>query len=245
MQRAEFVDGVFVVSNKSEIEGRDRRRFRGLKDFKHMTDEEFNAYWDGKNEEVALDPVVREDFEKRIQGKIEGFKEDYDLSDMKFNDTETLRALAQSMIQLEDLEQAGFRLREQGITFDNLTLLDKLAQQMSRTRLDMLKLQEDLKISRKVRQSDKNESAINELEDLKAKAKQFYEEKMIYIFCPECKMLLGTTWLLYADADNEIKLHCKRPLDTGEICGHTFIVKFKDIVKQGSNTPDIMPRAMR
>jgi hypothetical protein len=224
---AKYVVGVCVVPKQAKkpltdkqtrAEKPDRSRLRGLKQF---------------------------DFEARIQEKIAGFEEDYDLTDMKFNDTETLRALCQSLIQLEDLEQVSFEIRNAGISLNNLTVLDKIAQQMSRTRLDMLKMQEDLKISRKVRQTDKNISAIAELDTLKAKAKAFYEQKMIYIFCPECNELLVTTWFLFNEAENIIRLECQRPLDTGDKCGHVFDVKSKDVYVAGSNKPELMPEAMR
>ena len=235
-----------LTDKQTRIEAPDRRKFRGLRQFKDMTDEEFEAYWEeqDKADEVILS-TSGVDFEERINGKLAQFEEDYDLSDMKFNDTETLRGLCQALIQLEDLEQAGYVIREGGISLNNLTILDKLAQQMSRTRLDSLKMQEDLKISRKVRQLDKNISAIAELEMLKAKAKAHYEEKMIYIFCPKCKMLLSTSWFLFDEAENVMRLECHRILDTGKICGHIFDVKSKDMYKQGSNTPEVMPHAMR
>jgi hypothetical protein len=106
-------------------------------------------------------------------------------------------------------------------------------------------MQEDLKISRKVRQTDKNISAIAELETLKEKAKVFYEQKMIYIFCPECNELLVTAWFLFNESENTIRLKCQRPLDTGKPCGHVFDVKSKDVYVAGSNKPKLMPHAMR
>ena len=238
-----------LTDKQTRVEAPDRRKFRGLKQFADMTDDEFVAYWDAQDRAstITVPTVSPIDFEKRIDGKMAGFEADYDLSDMKFNDKETLRALCQAMIQLEDLEQVSYGIRNlpRGIDLNNLTLLDKIAQQMSRTRLDMLKLQEDLKISRKVRQLDKNISAIAELEMLKQKAKATYEQKMIFIFCPKCKMLLATSWFLYNEAENVIRLECHRILDTGEICGHTFDVKSKDVYEQGSNTPEVMPHALR
>lgn len=257
MQRVRFVVGVCAVpkqakkalTDKQTRAEVDRSKFRGLKQFKDMTDDEFQAYWEAQDKvsTVTVPAVPHVDFEARIQEKLAGFDADYDLSDMKFNDKETLRALCQAMIQLEDLEQYSYIIRnaEQGIDLNNLTLLDKVAQQMSRTRLDMLKLQEDLKISRKVRQLDKNISAIAELDTLQQKAKSFYEQKMIYIFCPKCKMLLSTAWFLFNDADNVMRFECQRIVDTGEKCGHVFDVKSKDVFKQGSNTPEVMPQAMR
>ncbi len=255
MLHVKSVVGVFAVprqpkkaltDKQTRAKAPDRRTFRGLKQFKDMTDEQFEAYWkeQDKGDEIILG-TASVDFETRIKEKLAGFEADYDLSDMKFNDTETLRGLCQALIQLEDLEQVGYSIREGGVSLTNLTILDKLAQQMSRTRLDMLKMQEDLKISRKVRQLDKNISAIAELDKLKKDAKTFYEQKMIYVFCPECKMLLGTAWFLFNDAENIMRFECQRVMDTGKKCGHTFDVKSKDAFKSGSNTPEVMPHAMR
>lgn len=238
-----------LTDKQTRVEAPDRRKFRGLKQFKDMTDEEFLAYWDAQDQAstITVPTISPIDFEKRIDEKLAGFEADYDLSDMKFNDKETLRGLCQALIQMEDLEQVSYGIRNEasGIHLNNLTLLDKIAQQLSRTRLDMLKMQEELKISRKVRQLDKNISAIAELEMLKQKAKTFYEQKMIYIFCPKCKMLLATSWFLFNDAENVTRLECHRILDTGELCGHTFDVKSKDMYEQGSNTPEVMPHALR
>ena len=171
-----------LTTKQTRVDMPNLDRIRNLKQYKDMTDEEFEQHWNEKEKaENLVLGISSEDFEERIQKKMDEFAEDYDLSDMKFNDKETLRGLCQSLIQLEDLEQVSYQIRnsEQGISLNNLTLLDKIAQQMSRTRLDMLKMQEDLKISRKVRQSDKNLSAISELELLKEKAKTFYLQKML------------------------------------------------------------------
>ena len=226
-------------------------KIRNLKQYRDMTDAEFEQHWDGKGavESLVLDVIGSADFEKRIQQKMDEFAEDYDLSDMKFNDRETLRGLCQSLIQLEDLEQVSYQIRNSdlGINLNNLTLLDKIAQQMSRTRLDMLKMQEDLKISRKVRQSDKDLSAISELERLKEQAKKFYEEKMIYIFCPKCNMLLGTFWFLFPKSNNIIRLQCQRDFgeESGETCDTTFDVNIVDVYKKGSNKPELLPESLR
>ena len=239
-----------LTSQQTRVDMPNLDRIRNLKQYKDMTDDEFEKHWAEKDEaENLVLGISSEDFEERIQNKMDEFAEDYDLSDMKFNDKETLRGLCQSLIQLEDLEQVSYQIRnsEQGISLNNLTLLDKIAQQMSRTRLDMLKMQEDLKISRKVRQTDKNLSAISELELLKEKAKVFYRQKMIWIFCPKCNMLVATTWFLFPETDNIIRLHCQRDLgeESGEVCDHTFDIKLSDIVEAGSNKPELMPDALR
>jgi len=218
-----------------------RKKLRHLKQYQDLTDDEFNELMDKK----ALGVAPIKEFEKRIENKIEEFEEDYDLSDMKINDKQTLRNLAQALITLEDLEQFTYNLRQQGITDSNLMLHDKITSSMTRIRSDISKMQDDLKITRKSRKADKEESVINFIQDMQLKAKQLYEKRMSYVFCPECSMLLGTTWFLYPYADNKLSFKCKRKLDTGETCKGKAVVSSKELMeKRGTNKPSILPESM-
>jgi hypothetical protein len=218
-----------------------RNRLRHLKQYQDLTDDEFNDLMDKK----AMGAEPNKEFEQRIERKLEEFEEDYDLSDMKVNDRQTLRNLAQAIINLEDLEQAMYELRQAGITDSNLMLLDKVTGQMSRIRSDMSKMQDDLKITRKSRKADKEESVLSMIQDLEDKARNTYESRMSKIFCPECNMLLGTTWFLYPYADNKLSFKCKRKLETGETCKGKAVVSSKELIeKRGTNKPSILPESM-
>lgn len=215
---------------------------RNLKQYRDLTDDEF--YERMARKEIDLEPI--KEFEDRIQRKIDDFGEDYDLTDMKFNDRETLRALAQVMITLEDMETYSYKLRAMGISEETLTLYDKVSTQLTKLRSDISSLQDILKISRKVRKGDKEESVLNFIEDLKDKAKRFYEAKMSYIYCPNCSMLLGTVWTLYPNSKNKISLTCQRTLDNGDKCNTVVSVTTKELLEmRGSNNPEIMPESMR
>jgi hypothetical protein len=219
-----------------------RKRIRKLKQYQDLTDDEFNELMDKK----SLGVETIKEFEDRIKRKLNEFEEDYDLSDMKVNDKMVLRALAQALITLEDLENVTYTIRQKGITDSNLMLLDKVSSQMSRIRSDISKMQDDLKITRKSRKADKEESVLNYIQDMSEKAKRTYESKMSYIFCPECNMLLGTTWFLFPYADNKLSFKCKRKLDTGETCKGKAVVSSKELIKKrGSNKPSILPESMK
>ena len=220
----------------------DKRKLRNLKQYKDMTDDEYNEVMAKK--QLDLEPV--KEFEDRIQRKISSFGEDYDISDMKFNDMEQLRALAQALITLEDYEQLSYKVRADDIE-DNLTTLDKLNRFMSDIRSDISKLQDDLKISRKIRKSSQEESVIVYLENLKDKAREFYDQKMLYIFCPKCNMLLSTMWFLYPDyKTNRISLTCHRKYKNGEFCGTKVVVTSEELFKKKSgNMPELMPESIR
>jgi hypothetical protein len=220
----------------------DKRKLRNLKQYKDLSDAEFDELMDKK----ALDLEPLKEFEDRIERKLKQFEDDYELGDMKFNDTEQLRAMAQAMITLEDYEQMLYRLRTEQDVEKNLVTLDKLAKFISDLRSDISKLQDDLRISRKVRKGSGEESAINKLAELTEKARIFYREKMAYVFCPKCDTLLSTVWFQDFEKDAKMKFICYRRLDDGKTCGKQFTISSKELLKmKGSNKLEIMPEAMR
>jgi len=220
-----------------------KESMRNLSQYRKMSDEEFEEYW--AKRQLGMEPSA--EFERRIQAKLSLFDKDYDLSDMKINDTETLRALIQTILALEDLEQEMFMLRSMDITEDSiLGKIEKLGKVMSIYRADINAFQESLKISRRVRKSDKDASTISYLEDLKVKAKKFYLSRMSYIYCPNCNELLGTIWVLYPDAKaNRIKLVCKRDLGEKGTCNTEVVVSTQELIElRGTNRPEIVPESL-
>lgn len=217
-------------------------RMRHLAQYKDLSDEEFEQ----KMTQKALGIEISEEFEKRISAKLAEFEQDYDLSDLKINDRDILRALVQAQISLEDYEQAMFKMRADGINQNFLISTEKLNKVMSDLRTDISKLQNDLNITRKVRKSDQDVSVMAYIEGLKDKARRFAEAKMQYIFCPECNMLIGTVWTLFPQEErNKIALVCNRDLGEGKKCGAKVIVSTAQLLKnRGTNKPEITPESM-
>lgn len=214
---------------------------RNLVQYRNLTDEQFQDLM--AREELDIAPV--REFEKRIEAKLKEFDRDYDLSDMKINDMLLLRALAQAFITLEDYEILAFKLRSEGVSDTNINLINSIESQKSKIRTDISKFQDDLKIARKIRKGDRQESVLAYIDDLKDKAKKFYEAKMGYVFCPECNMLLGTIWTLYPEADNKFVFKCQRKLHNGEKCNTKVVVTSKELLdKKGSNKPELLPESI-
>ena len=218
-------------------------KLRNLPQYKKMSDEDFEQVYLKMRTNAA--PI--QDFERRIELKLNEFEQDYDLNEMLINDKLILRALAQALIELEDLEVMSYRLRmeaegDAGLTGDITLKMDKLSQNKNKLRQDISKLQDDLKITRKVRNSDKDESAKSFLEDLKRKAKKFYDEKMFYIYCPECNSLIGTIWLQsWESKQNVINLSCPK---CKYVMRNINLNRYRE--KRMSSTNDaIMPESMR
>lgn len=217
-----------------------RNRLRGLKQFRDMSDEEFNEFMDEK--ESSVEHV--KDFEERIKKRMDEFSEDYDLDDMKINDRNTLRNLVQASIKLEDFERVSYKIMyaEGGLDDVDVLRMDKINNMMSILRKDISTMQNDLNITRKVRKGDENLSVVSELERLKLKAKEFIEAKLQYVFCENCSELVGNFWVLYPEAKNKFSFTCKRKLANGEECGHVTTVYSKDILaNRGVNRPELVP----
>lgn len=216
-----------------------RDQLRNLRQNKDKTDEEFEEWWDTYQAGI----LIPQEFENRIQRKIEEFSKDYDLDDLKANDMMTLRALAQAFIKLEDLEALDFKFRTnlENVGTAKLVEMERINSMLSVIRKDISNLQTDLDITRKHRKGDKELTIVSELERLKSKAKEFYQERMFYVLCPKCKMLLSTVWFLYPEEKgNKIQLVCNRVTDNGEICGEKIQISSKELLeRRGINIEEV------
>jgi hypothetical protein len=215
-------------------------KMRNLSQYKDMSDEEFNKLMEVKQIEVQ----TSKQFENRIEDKLAKFEEDYDLTDLKINDREILRALVQSLISLEDYEQMLFQVRGAGVSPDNIVLIDKIQRVMSDLRKDISNFQSDLAITRKHRKSDQETSVIAYIDSLKEKARKFYKSKMNYVFC-ECGSLLGTVWALYPESNNKLTFVCQQKDKDGKECGKKTTVTTKELIEnRNTNRKDIVPESL-
>lgn len=219
-----------------------KAQMKNMKQYKDLSEEDFDKMFEERQYSITLS----KGFEDRIQKKIADFAEDYDIDDLKINDKETLRAFVQAIIALEDYERLIFDIRTEGdISQANINVVDRISKIMSDLRKDISRFQEDLNITRKIRKSDKESSVVSYIANLKEQAKQYYESKVSYIFCPECNMLLGNLWVLYPEEDNKLTLKCNRTLDDGSKCNHKFTVTSRELMdNRGTNKPSITPESL-
>ena len=187
-----------------------KKRLRNLPQYKRMSDEEFDDWFEetygNENEEVE----TLEDMEELIDERFKKINDDYDLDDLKANDLMQLRAMLLAMVQLEDLEEQSYRMRTR-IDSANVLVLEKVNRMMSALRSDISMLSEDLQLTKKIRSKSKEVSVAKRWDSLTDQAYDFYKKKMLYIFCEDCRMLLATVWLNFPDNErNIIKLNCDR-----------------------------------
>src|SRR3990172_2439999 len=204
-----------------------KNKMRNLVQFRDMTDDDFEEYWAENYENVDEIPFDFEDLERRIEEKIEELSKDYDLDDMKANDMMQLRSLILSVVQLEDLESKDFEIR-QDINSANVLTLEKINRMISALKTDVSALSTDLQLTKKIRNKSKEVSVAKRWNDLVDQAYEFAKRKMLYIFCPECNMLLATVWLLYTDEPySSLSLHCGK-------CGNHFTEELSSLYEMGN-----------
>lgn len=240
----------FLDWEGKKVDGRGRRRrsdesakraIRNLSQYRGLSDDEFDDVY--AKMQMKAQPSAA--LEKRIDKKLREFAEDYDISDLKINDKLVLRALVQALLQLEDLEQYANTQREGGIDPSKIVQLRETNGIMAILRKDISSMQEDLKITRKHRKGDKEQNAIAYLDDLKAKAKEFYKSAMTYVYCPNCHQLLMTFWILYPEEKkNRIKIYCNNVLGNGDECGAEILINVKEAVENKTLPDDNVPESL-
>jgi hypothetical protein len=229
MSRSRKVEGQKVIMNPNSL--------RNLKQYKDMNEPELvdklSNLTIGTTKDIELDTMIQREYKK--------YEEAYDLSEMMPNDVTTLKALILATIRLNNYEKELNIIESQGITDANILLTDKISNVCDKLRSSISALQDTLKISRKVRRSEKEQSVIAFLEDLKTKAKVFYDKKMITILCPKDNTQLGSMWLLYQESkQNKLHIYCNR-------CKTTHVIDLYELYsqKKTSNKPEQLPESVR
>ena len=174
-----------------------------------------------------------------VQNVLNQFEEDYDLSDMNANDELALDNLAKIFVRLAKYE---VRLDEA----DDIADIDRLTRITERLRSDASKIQTDLGITRRQRKSEKEANLQTYIDDIKYRAAVMLKDRLSYVYCPECHMLLCNVWFLYPDEEeNVLRLRCNRTLDdTGKRCNHVFTVasaELRDNKNKNKGNEEVLP----
>jgi RNase P subunit RPR2 len=212
-----------------------KKRARNLKQNQEMSNEEFDEYWEeeyGANTED--DEEILAELKARTKEKLDELEKDYDFSDMKANDMTQLESLVLAMLQLEDIEKEVYK-RRNDLSDTNILALEKFNKMLSQLRTDISTISEDLQLTKKIRNKSKDISIMERWDELTKKASQFYQQKMLYIFCPDCRTLLCTLWLLYPENEkNKIILYCQR-------CNTKHEIVLYELYETGNkNLPDVI-----
>lgn len=151
---------------------------------------------------------VEDKLDIKIENRMKDLEEDYDLSDMKLNDIIAIERWVTITIRLEEAEKD----LEERIKNGDLSTQEALKeeQRLSTMRRDMLELQRSLGIDRAKRRDVNEDDPRLLFEDIRQRAKKFLEERLCYVKCHKCGMVLVTVHFTYPNTDNKLTLVCER-----------------------------------
>ena len=190
-----------------------KESLRNLSQFKNLSDEEFEEVWKERQAKRLITFKPKQDLEDRILDMMEEFRVDYSLDDLKFNDTQVLRALIRALLTLKDYEDTLYDIQNEGDLAGNLRVIGDLNKFISGLRKDISDMQRDLNITRKTRKEEKEDSIESYIKNIQEKADRFYKNKVYRVICPECGMMLFDGWFLYPEEDNKLSFECGRMLE--------------------------------
>lgn len=220
-----------------------KNSLRNMVQYKNLTDEEFEKMFQEKYIGVEFEEAQQERFDRLYKQ----FEDEYDLSEMLPNDRVVLKNLIDAMLSLEDYQGYLRSATLEGVGIGNIAVIEKLGALCKSLRGDISQMQDDLKIKRKTRKSEKDESVITFIEELRKKSDDFYRQKMSFIYCENCGQLLSTVWFQNTEQrSNKITVHCHRKLEDEQVCGWEKTFLIKDLIENGgTNRPELMPERMK
>lgn len=130
---------------------------------------------------------------RRINERLELYRRDFDVDSLNSsNDRAMLMTLIRCEIILENVQDEITDITSAGSDF--LEEADKLKKLFDLQR-DMMgqitKAQQTLSIDRRTRKTEQTSSVAEYIRELKREATQFLDKRLIRVYCPDCKVLVG------------------------------------------------------
>ena len=197
-----------------------------LKQYKGLTEEQvFEKWLEGKNKDYY-----------RIQILKDKMALDYDLTDLNANDKASLDDLCTLYIRVEDMDRkiADEMEKEEPDMYN----IQNMSKTLTQWRDSISRIQIDLNITRKARKGDNETSVVAEFNSIKERAKKMLEERLSYIYCEKCGMLLSTVWFLFPEEGNSVTVTCGREGGTGKRCSHRTTVSSRFLKEHNNKNID-------
>jgi hypothetical protein len=132
------------------------------------------------------------DYEEKFKQKLDAYAKDYRVEELnQSNDKAQLRMLISAELMLEAIEKEIQNIIASENLIDKANEVKKLSDLVKDTAATITTGQRTLAIDRKTRKSEETDSVAAYIRGLKRDAKQFLEDRLIKIYCMDCKVLCG------------------------------------------------------
>lgn len=150
-------------------------------------------------------------FDSRLKAKRLEYSKKYDIDDLTSgNDKANLEALLRNEIIIEDLQEALQTKVEEGAA-TNIAEIKKLNDGIRDLITTNLSLEKALGIDRTARKKEVNDQSPAEyIKALKQQAKEFLEQRLVKVYCEECKVMVMRFFPVHEHTKFEIKAQCSQ-----------------------------------
>lgn len=131
------------------------------------------------------------DFQARFNQMWSSYEQAYDLSTLNdANDRSNLEMIIRNAVLIELLQLRITEMAEDD-AINNISEIKKLSDSVRDLREGNIQLERQLGIDRKSRKKDNETTTGEYILMLKAAANEFLEKRLIKVYCPDCKVLVG------------------------------------------------------
>lgn len=147
---------------------------------------------------------------RRFSEILKDYSDKYDLATLSSpNDRANLEMLINNQVIVETI-QAKLQELTADDPVENIDMIQRLGSSLKDIIERNLQLERALALDRKTRTSDKSESVAEYIVNLKAAAQDFLERRLVKLYCPECKILLGRFSIMHDHSRFSLKVNCNQ-----------------------------------
>lgn len=149
-------------------------------------------------------------FQDKVARKFAQYGKAFRVEDLNdANDLSTLTILIKTEVMVDDLQEQIQELMADD-AIENATSIKKLADLLRDATGTITNLQRTLSIDRKTRKTEETSSVADYIRALKRDAHDFMDQRIIKVYCPECKVMVGRIYPVHTHTSFSVTFECSQ-----------------------------------
>lgn len=160
-------------------------------------------------ESPVIESTTRKVDRREIDILLDEYAQSYDLASGTPNDKGNLETMIRNQIYIRKLQTRLDELADDDIA-GNIQTIDKLQSGLQRLQDSNLAIERALGIDRKSRNKDNSSSVDGYINDLRIAAREFLDKMCIYVYCPECKVMVARILPVHEHTEFKTQFQCSQ-----------------------------------
>lgn len=149
-------------------------------------------------------------FDEKLQTKLESYAKAFRIDDLNnANDKSNLDMMLKTEIMVDDIQEKIRDLMTDDVV-DNVAAIKKLSDLLKDARDTVLAIQRTLAIDRKTRKTEETASVADYIRAIKRDSKDFMEQRIIRVYCPDCKIMVGRIFPVHEHTAFSCSFQCSQ-----------------------------------